>query len=66
MNPKPILDRTEYHLRAMRRVALGNNDGPAYWAADNAIVTVKAALRDIKREQEKQRREHTAQLRRAA
>jgi hypothetical protein len=54
MNAKAILDRTEYHLRAQRRIALDNNHEPAYWAADDAIVTVKAALKDIKREQKQQ------------
>jgi hypothetical protein len=61
-----ILERVMFHLRAQKRVALEADDVAAYQATHEALYTVRDALKVLKREQEQQRREHTAQLRRAA
>ncbi len=62
MNGAGILERTMFHLRAQKRVALDADDVAAYQATHEALCTVRDALKAVKREQEQERRE----LRRAA
>jgi hypothetical protein len=60
-----ILERTMFHLRAYKRIALETDDVAAYQLTHEALCTVQGRLKSVKREQQA-RREHTAQLRRAA
>ena len=61
-----ILERVMFHLRAQKRIARDADDVAAYQTVHEALCTVRDALKVMKREQEQQRREYLAQLRRAA
>ena len=66
MNGAGILERTMFHLRAQKRVALETDDVVGYQIAHESLCTARDLLKVLKREQDQQRREHLAQLWRAA